>query len=311
MEFRSATRLAFEDKNVSSQTAISVQSTLPSFLIVGPPRTGSSWVHEVLSNVTNLPSPTKETRFFDCHYQRGLDWYRHHFNNAVQGRILGEVAPTYFSSREARERIAEMLPNARIVFTFREPLQRVLSLYRLKFAYGMVPWSMEEALDRDPELRESGKYATHLREWLELFPKEQLLVTLYDDLRNSPQEYLNRLCSFIGIPEIHLSETELRHVHSSGPMTEPRSYVITRTALAVADWCKARKLDRVVAAVRNSRSMKLLIGGGAPLTGMTEKARAKAIELFAPEVDALETMIGRDLSSWKVAWSPMKQSQAS
>jgi hypothetical protein len=283
---------------------------LPSFLIVGPPRTGSSWLHDILSHSTSLPSPTKETRFFDCHYGRGLNWYRHHFRHAVPGRLLGEVAPTYFCSREARERIAETIPDARIVFTFREPVQRVVSLYRLKCAYGMVNWSMEEALDRDPELLESGKYATHLKGWLELFPKEQLLVTLYDDLRNSPQAYLDTLCTFLGTPAIRLTEAELRHVHSSNPMTEPRNYVITRTALAFAEWCKARKLDRIVAAVRGSRSMKFLVGGGAPLSGMTEKAHTKAIELFAPEVEALETMIGRDLSSWKMGWSVLKQSQA-
>lgn len=277
---------------------------LPSFLIVGPPRTGSSWLHEVLETRANLPSPTKETRFFDSHFQRGLKWYRHHFPAVLADRPTGEVAPTYFSSPEARERIAKTLPGVKIIFTFREPIQRCVSLYRVKCAYGMAPWSFEEALDRDPELLESGKYATHLKAWRELFPEDQLLVTLYDDLRNSPQDYLRKLSDFLGIRPITLSEDELGHVHSSERMTEPRSYVMTRTALAIADWCKARKLDKVVAAVRNSKSMKLFIGGGTPFVEMSQAARARTTAVFAPEIDAFEQMIGRDLSEWKSNLAP-------
>jgi hypothetical protein len=252
---------------------------LPSFLIIGPPRTGSSWMHEVLSTRANLPSPTKETRFFDCHFARGLEWYRHHFRDANPELPCGEVAPTYFYSREARERIAETLPDVKIVCTFRHPVERMFSLYRLKRAYGMLRCSLEEALEKDPELLESGKYATHLSGWLQLFPREQLLVTIYDELRRNPQGYMDSVCTFLAIPRIVLSESDGRHVHSSERIGDARNYLLSRTALAVADWCKARKLDRVVARVRESESMPV----------------------FTPEVEKLEHMLGRDLSAWKLS----------
>src|ERR1700753_1105916 len=69
---------------------------LPSFIVVGPPRTGTTWIHEVLHRHATLPGPTKETRFFDLHFTRGLKWYLSHFSKANEGRPLGEVAPTYF-----------------------------------------------------------------------------------------------------------------------------------------------------------------------------------------------------------------------
>src|SRR5947209_9079616 len=56
----------------------SMQS-LPSFVVIGPPRTGTSWLHDILSKHALLPNPTKETRFFDTHFHKGLDWYRAHF----------------------------------------------------------------------------------------------------------------------------------------------------------------------------------------------------------------------------------------
>jgi hypothetical protein len=48
---------------------------------------------------------------------------------------MGEVAPTYFASNEARERLANTIPDAKIVCIFRNPVDRILSLYRLKRAY--------------------------------------------------------------------------------------------------------------------------------------------------------------------------------
>jgi len=79
---------------------------LPSFFVIGPPRTGTSWLHNVLSQRAWLSSPTKETRFFDRHFHRGIDWYISHYRAADEGRRIGEIAPTYFASNEARERIA-------------------------------------------------------------------------------------------------------------------------------------------------------------------------------------------------------------
>src|ERR1700749_3066069 len=95
---------------------------LPRFLIVGPPRTGTSWLHTVLSKHANLPNPTKETRFFDLHFDKGLRWYLSHYPKPVDERPRGEIAPTYFGSAVARERIAELIPDAKLVFIFRNPV---------------------------------------------------------------------------------------------------------------------------------------------------------------------------------------------
>ncbi len=272
---------------------------LPSFFIVGPPRTGTTWIHDVLRQHVNLPSPTKETRFFDVHFQRGLKWYRAHFPGSGADHPMGEIAPTYFASAQARERIAQTIPEAKLVFVFRNPVQRIVSLYRVKRAYGMYSWSLEQALDLDPELMASGMYATSLRDWQRTFRKDQILLTIYDDLRKEPQSYIDRLADFICIPRIALSKSQLKRSHSSEAMTEPRSYLATRMATTLADWLKARRLDDVVAAVRNSSLIKLFIGGGTPFKELSQDVLHRLTEIFRPEVDELETILGRDLSAWK------------
>lgn len=272
---------------------------LPSFVVVGPPRTGTSWLHKVLEPHATLPSPTKETRFFDLHFHRGLDWYRRRFPRPVRG-LVGEVAPTYFASPDARRNIAATIPNAKIIFIFRNPIQRAVSLYRMKCAYGRVPNNFEEALRNDPELISSGLYWTQLAEWRALFPEQQLLITTYDDLVNTPQSFVDTVTNFIGIPKIRLSESQAQRVYSSERMTQPRSYVATRAATLFADWCKARGLDQVVASVRTSVFIKLFLGGGKPLPDISPSALAKLSEIFRPEIEGLECLLGRGLDAWKV-----------
>src|SRR5207237_53907 len=193
-----------------------------------------SWLHSVLNEHTVLPAATKETRFFDLHFHRGVDWYRAHYPNLNSNRPMGEVAPTYFASDQARERIALTVPGARIVCIFRDPVERIVSLYRLKRAYGMIPWTFEQAISRDPELMESGKYATNLKEWRRRLGAGQVLATVYDDLRNQPQAYVDNVAAFIGIPRFTLTASQTGRVHGSESMTEPRNYFRTRSATIMA-----------------------------------------------------------------------------
>ena len=272
----------------------------PSFLIVGPPRTGTTWLHEVLSHQANLPRPSKETRFFDLHFHRGWQWYLRHFPRPASGQPFGEVAPTYFASAAARDRIALTLPEVKLVVTFRHPVQRLVSLYRLKRAYGLVGWSLETALERDPELLGSSRYATLLRQWQSRFPREQLSINLYDDLSYDPQMFIDRIVDFVGISRFALHPSQREQVFSTAHLTEPRSYLATRAATAMADWCKARRLDDVVASVRNSSLMKLFLGGGAPFPEIPVHTIKKISAIMRPEIDQLEEMLGRDLSGWKI-----------
>ncbi|HEY1264978.1 MAG TPA: sulfotransferase [Terriglobales bacterium] len=272
---------------------------LPSFFVIGPPRTGSTWLHHVLGRRALLPSPTKETRFFDSHFHRGLDWYRAHYRQVPNGRCIGEIAPTYFASSSARERIARTVPNARVICTFRNPVDRVFSLYRVKRAYGLIHSNFEQAILSDPELLESGKYATHLKAWQQALGREQVLPTIYDDLLGQPQCYLDRLADFINLPRLALAPSELRRVHGSDTLTKPRLYPATWLARSMADWLKAQRLDTVVAAVRNSPLFRLLVGNGPAFEELSSETSRWIYQHFRPEIEELEILLDRDLTAWK------------
>jgi len=282
---------------------------LPSFFIIGPPRTGTTWLHEILRHRAILPEGTKETRFFDIHFHRGLRWYQAHYPSSNGTQVVGEVAPTYFASLQACHRIQELIPAAKVVCIFRNPVDRLVSLYRVKRAYGFIPWNFEEALHRDPELIESGRYATHLSTWQRAFGSDQVLTTFFDDLRSDPQQYVHELADFIGIPRFKLPTHARKAIYTSEAMTHPRSYHRTHRASLLADWLKARRLGNLVGMINSSPVRKLFLGGGARFAQPTPELSKAIYELFDSEIEQLETMVNRDLSGWKL--SSMTQVQSS
>ena len=285
--------------SLEAEKAVTQTQPLPGFLVLGPPRTGTTWLYDVLNSRAVLPGPTKETRFFDLHFERGVDWYLDHFPKNPGKLAVGEIAPTYFASPEACLRIQSVVPDARLVIIFRNPVQRLVSLFRLKRAYGLHAWSLDQALQNDPELLGSSLYASHLKMWQSCFSREQLSINFFEDLTKDPQGFVERICRFVGIPAFELKDSERKQVFSTNKMTEPRNFMATRTALAVADWCKARKLDRLVKHVRDSRAFNLLIGGGAPFAPLPGESLKRVHEKLLPEIEELERLLGRDLSSWK------------
>lgn len=274
-------------------------SLLPSFFVVGPPRTATTWLYAVLNQCAWLSYPTKETRFFDKHFDRGLVWYQSHYQRNGHGRTIGEIAPTYFASPEARERIFRLIPHAKVICTFRNPVDRIVSLYRLKRAYGLIPWDFAEALARDPELVESSRYATYLKAWISTFGNSQVLVSIQEEIDRDPQSYLDKLADFVGLPRIKLLPAHLRRILTCDTMTEPRHYYWTRAATILAEWSKAQGWDSIVAAGKRMGALKLFVGGGTPFPQISSSQKADLRDRFRPEVEELETLLQRDLAAWK------------
>ena len=237
--------------------------------------------------------------------------YRAHYPVKISGERVGEIAPTYFASPEARERIAQLVPTARVVCIFRDPVERLVSLYRIKRAFGLVPWSFEQALIRDPEFLETSRYSANLKAWQRTFGSANVLATLYDDLRGNTQGYLDQVVDFLGIPRFTLTTSQTHSVHASDSFTHPRSFARTRNAARVADWLKAQRMDKLVAAVRNSPLRSLFLGGGKPFAAPSADLSAQLRELFLPEIDEMERILNRDLSSWKRAEKPLAVGAAS
>jgi hypothetical protein len=192
---------------------------LPDFLIGGAPRSGTTWLYRALDRhpAVYMAKPAKpEPKFFlvDHLYARGLEYYsRTWFEDAPPGRVAGEKSTDYLESAAAAERIARDLPNARLVFILREPVDRAYSNYRWTRMNGLETEDFETALRLEDkrELPERlkftrpysyfsrGLYADLLQPYFDRVDRDRILVLKFEDLADRPSEQLVRLQSFLGV----------------------------------------------------------------------------------------------------------------
>lgn len=271
---------------------------LPDFLGIGPGRTGTSWLHEVLVGHVDLPRGVKETQFFNHSYAKGIEWYAAHFRDARGDRPIGEICP-YFIDEQASGRIKTHLPDCKLIVCFRDPVDHAYSNYKLLMAYAWARGSFEEVLETRPHIDRGNRYAANLRRWFDTFGRDQILVTWYEDLSSNPQGYLDRICEFTGIAKFTLpppSSTEKKVNEFQGP---PRSRRLAQNARHAMYWLRDRDAYSVVNALERAGVWAFCFSGGERYPRLTAEQDARLRQRYLPEVEALEQLLDCDLSRWK------------
>lgn len=289
---------------------------LPSFIAVGPTRTGTTWLHQFLVGSVGLPANIKETNFFDRDYDKGLSLYAKYFANCPGEKPAGEIAPTYFYNREARERIARDIPGCRIIITLRDPVERQYSLYRLSVWNGRTTVSFAEATEKHwAEIIDACDYAKYVRLWQATFGEARVLVVLYDDFVASPQSYISQICDFIGIPTIDVRRAPVapeQRVHALKQM--PRGTAFGRFLRwffrlgkdrpdkfeAFLHWVRRHGAQRMVEiAARTSLGKQLRKVVFTEMPSLDTQTAVRLRTAIGPQIEATEALLGRDLSAWK------------
>jgi len=275
------------------------RARLPDFIGIGPPRTGTTWLYRALGGHVGLPRDTKETDFFSDNYAKGIEWYREFFRDCAAGLPMGEISPNYFAAPEVPERIASHIPGCRIICTLRDPVDRLYSFYRLMRHNGWTRATMEELAESATPATEGSRYAHYLARWRKRFGAERVLVALYDDLESAPQSFLDTICGFIGIAPIALEGSPLLRKRVNSVTHGPRSALLAERAWRLRRWLQERKAGAAITMLRKAGVWRFSFRGGGEFGPLDPALEQRLRERFRPEVEALEKMIGRDLSAWK------------
>jgi hypothetical protein len=277
-----------------------IKRRLPAIIGAGPGRTGSTWLHRVLEGHVDLPYGVKETQFFSTFYHKGIDWYARHFRYATGERPVAEICPNYFFKTDALERIKIHIPDCRIITTMRDPVDRLYSKYKLiRHSAGARSGTLEETLIAWPSMGSGNRYAFHLKKCFEHFGRENVLVTIYDELRAQPQKYLNRVTDFMGAERIALSELTQISDDVNAFTRAPKNRKLARKATRLMFWLQGHQAYGVINLLERSGLWEFCSGRGEPFPPLTLEEDARLRQRFLPEVEALEDMLAIDLSAWK------------
>jgi hypothetical protein len=208
-----------------------VTGALPDFLIIGAPKCGTTSLYYLLTEHPYVePAAAKELHFFSSHFDLGVQWYRRCFPRPTHkdGRstITGEATPSYMGDLYAPARVADVVPQARLIVLLRNPVDRAFSHFQMGRRKGWeTAATFEEAvgaeialqplgegkanfepensttLDHDSWYLSRGIYVDQLARWSSFFRDEQMLVLRSEDFSWRPEETLKRVLGFLKLPD--------------------------------------------------------------------------------------------------------------
>jgi len=179
---------------------------LPDFIIIGAMKCATSTLHEQLAAQAGLYlSEPKEPCFFsdDDVWSRGLEWYSTLFSAAAREQLCGESSTHYTklpTHPDTVERMHRFLPDVRLVYVMRHPVDRLVSHYVHAWSERETSDPIEVAIERMPEFTSYGCYARQLAPYLEAYGRGALLPVFFERLVANPQVELERVVQFIGSP---------------------------------------------------------------------------------------------------------------
>ena len=220
--------------------------TKPSFIIIGPMKTATSALYKYINQHPQvLPCIEKEIHFFNNNhkYPHGKNWYVAHFPLIPEGEnfITGEASPGYIVNN-VQKRVFDMFPKIKPIALIRDPVARAFSHYQHNVKHGFERRSFEDAINSELEVLKSvknpaeaaktwkwgvhpgylliGFYYYFLKQWLDIFPREQFLIINNQDLLIEPSATMKQVFKFLGLPECLEAEYPKYYAGSYAPIEE-------------------------------------------------------------------------------------------
>jgi hypothetical protein len=197
----------------------------PDYLIISPPKTGSTWLADNLRRHKQIFVPSmKEIKYFSSFFKSlDLSWYLDQIAPG-EGRIKGEASPSYALLPVERIRLIRwLMPEVKIIFLMRDPIARAWSHAKHNYCYREANFTdctapFDEVGDsqwmdnftQDWTLA-GGDYLGQLRRWLTVFPREQFYIGFYESIVSEPEKLLRDVMEFLGAdPHVEFRDFPVR-----------------------------------------------------------------------------------------------------
>jgi hypothetical protein len=269
--------------------------------------------------------PQKEMHFFGADLDFGRQFYRREpeaylaeFDRWNGQTRVGEASVWYLFSKQAAEEIKAFNPEANIIILLREPASMLYSLYyQFLFDGNEYLPSFEEALEAEHDrgmgrrigrltylpkalaYRSTASFTEQVRRYFDIFGRERVHIIIYDDLAADTARAYRHALDFLGVS----SSVEPPRRHSGGNVSVKSPVVrsilndplVRGTAIALRRW-----LPRPIftAIQRAGTRVSSLNQSQAQRPPMAAAIRLSLQREFAPEVERLSALLGRDLTHW-------------
>jgi hypothetical protein len=210
---------------------------MPTYLILGAAKAGTTSLHWYLSQHPEIfMSVPKEPAFFRLEYERGTAYYEAQYFKGWSGeKEVGEAAQRNLFLPYVPKRIAETLPDAKLIVMVRNPVERAFSHYCYDYQRGAYEMSFEEAIKKDlnrldvgpffnkpdeyahaidkhmriseyPTVLDSSYYYEQIERYLQFYNRERMLIILFEDFISNTQESIDEVLNFLEVPSMPIED---------------------------------------------------------------------------------------------------------
>lgn len=290
---------------------------LPNCVIAGVPKSGTTSLYYYLGQHPDVyVTGKKEPRYLlidtdDNELEIGMDPntpFKHLpiktktledyvalFANVENEKVIVDASTYYAYSRVAVRRVQQLLPDAKIIFSLRDPISRAYSDYLMNVRQGKEARPIHEALVPGEFYVECGRYHKYLAPWFETFDRSQIKVVLFDDLKVDPLNVHQDICRFLNIDHTHVPDLTIR-MKGGKPKNETVSKVIFRAKKTSLYKRVYPKLPTSVYRTWREVSVRYVFEKDPALP---EDVAQRLHEYYREDINKLEELLDRNLMAWK------------
>lgn len=301
--------------------------SLPNFVIIGAAKAGTSSLWAYLNQHPQVflsrnkepnffalqgtplpePGPVEPEKLHELLYSYTVtefDAYRELFVAADGARAIGEASVRYLYTPGTAERIRATIPHVKLVVMLRDPVKRLYSHYCMNRQYGLEPYPLLAAVEREPERLRAGwgydwhylgvsSYARQLSEYLRHFPRAQVGVYLFEDFARDPVRVVQEICRFLDVDDRFVPDVSFRMKSAY----RPRSLRVDAWINPPGRAGRLRKERRLRFFPRPLRQK--FVGGvnflnHAAVAPLADADRRHLRALLASEIEATAELLGRN-----------------
>jgi Sulfotransferase domain len=288
-------------------------SRLPDFVVIGAMKSGTTSLHHYLSLHPEIEmSVEKEPTFFttDGSWSEGVGWYASRFQG--KKRLLGEASPDYTKAPRhsgVPARMHSVLPDAKLVYLVRDPVNRILSHYADAFSFGRVHKPLDDILDDETgrHFVACSKYFFQLEQYLPYYDPARILVVATEELASRRTEVLARIFGFLGA-DATFTDARFSEVHYR------REQHRRKTRIGYAALEGARRFRQTAIGQRLPRDLARPIHAYNRLTAqpvakpqLSTERREELLRELRPDIERLRKFTGQTFPDWSVSSEPTRR----
>lgn len=280
---------------------------LPNLIIIGAGKCGTTGLYSYLRQHPDVSMSTpKELKFFvrEENWDRGLRWYESCCGDAST-RIRGEASPQYTNYPRVQgvpERMHSVVPEAKLIYLVRDPIERLVSYYVDRRSRGLEHRELADAvvLSREDRYVCASLYHLQLEQYLEYFPAEQMKVVAQEDMLLRRRDTLRDVFRFLGVDDSFDSQRfdHRKNMSSRKRRVEGKSRWLPRDPAPAPSGRLPWKLR---AGAKRILYRPFTVPVERPTVG--SELREALYALFKPDTDRLTDLTGMSFELWSCGGS--------